>query len=262
MMSTEETGKLLSGRPAYVPTTPWSGLAAVGMSVLAVVAATIFAIAVVIGVLAVRPDFGAVMMDQTRLTAALKEPMLLTISILAWQIPMVLIALWMARSYGGRGRDVLALRSVPSLSTVLLALAGVALITIPFDIVGHVFFRDTVRSDLNPFVEMSRSSWWPVIALAIAVGAPLSEELMFRGFLQSALARTGLGFVGATLITATSWAVLHWQYSVLGLVQVFLIGLYLSWLLWRSGTLWLPIIVHGVYNAVSFTLIKTGVVGG
>jgi membrane protease YdiL (CAAX protease family) len=44
------------------------------------------------------------------------------------------------------------------------------------------------------------------------------------------------------------WTTFHLGYSVAGLIEVFIGGLYISWLLWRSGSIWLPIIAHGATN--------------
>ena len=46
------------------------------------------------------------------------------------------------------------------------------------------------------------------------------------------------------------WASLHVNYSVYGLVAIFLIGLYLARLRHTSGSLIAPIIGHSVYNAM------------
>ncbi len=86
--------------------------------------------------------------------------------------------------------------------------------------------------------------------LAIGIGAPLSEELLFRGFLFSGLAKSRLGLVGAAVLTALLWTSLHHGYSIFGLIEVLAIGLYFSWLLVRTGSLWVTMFCHAVYNTV------------
>lgn len=44
---------------------------------------------------------------------------------------------------------------------------------------------------------------------SVVLGAPIAEELIFRGQLFSALSRTWLGYSGTTLVTAALWASLH-----------------------------------------------------
>jgi membrane protease YdiL (CAAX protease family) len=76
----------------------------------------------------------------------------------------------------------------------------------------------------------------------------LSEELLFRGFLLSALARTALGFWGAALVATLLWTAMHVGYSLTGIVEVFIIGMFFSWLLWRTGSLRVAIFCHALYN--------------
>jgi CAAX protease family protein len=78
----------------------------------------------------------------------------------------------------------------------------------------------------------------------------LSEELLFRGFLLAALAGSAVGFWPGALIVTGLWTVLHAGYSPAGIVEVFLIGLYFSWLLWRTGSLRVAIFCHAFYNSL------------
>jgi membrane protease YdiL (CAAX protease family) len=99
-------------------------------------------------------------------------------------------------------------------------------------------------------VELARGEDWLLAAAVIGIGAPLSEELLFRGFLLSALAQTRLGFWGAAAISSALWTALHAGYSAVGILEVFVIGLFFSWLLWRTGSLRVPIFCHAVYNSL------------
>ena len=54
----------------------------------------------------------------------------------------------------------------------------------------------------------------------IGIGAPLSEELLFRGFLFSALAKSRLGSRRGRPDLAL-WTLLHVGYSIFGLIEVF-----------------------------------------
>lgn len=106
---------------------------------------------------------------------------------------------------------------------------------------------DVVTGDLAPFKEMLHGSTIPTLLL-LGVGAPLSEEFLFRGFLFSGLAKSRLGLLGTAILTTLLWSALHAGYSVFGLIEVSATGLYLSWLLVRTGSLWVTIFCHAVYN--------------
>jgi len=87
------------------------------------------------------------------------------------------------------------------------------------------------------------------IAIAILIG-PLLEELLFRGFLQSALAQS-LGERGALVATSAVFAALH---GVAGLPILFSLSLFLGWLQLRTRCLWIPWSAHALNNAVTLGL--------
>ena len=70
-----------------------------------------------------------------------------------------------------------------------------------------------------------------------------------RGFLQSALTRSKLGFAGGAIIATIIWAALHAGYTVVGLIEVALIGGIFSYALWRTGSLRVTLACHALYNS-------------
>jgi uncharacterized protein len=90
---------------------------------------------------------------------------------------------------------------------------------------------------------------WVLALLVVGMGGPISEELLFRGFLLSALA-TKFGFWGAAIISTTFWAALHGGYSATGFLSVFAMGLLFCWQLHRGGSLRVPILCHALYNVI------------
>ena len=91
---------------------------------------------------------------------------------------------------------------------------------------------------------------WP----SVTIGAPLSEELIFRGQLFAALAQSRMGTIGAAIVTSAGWALLHATEPWFTVVVIFVMGLTLSFLLVRFGSLWITIICHALWNAV-FSLV-------
>ncbi|MGE0698230.1 MAG: lysostaphin resistance A-like protein [Hyphomicrobiaceae bacterium] len=110
-------------------------------------------------------------------------------------------------------------------------------------------------ADFKQFAALARAPEPMTAFLAIAIGAPLWEEMLFRGFLMGPLAEW-LRFWPAAVLVSGAWTVLHIGYSVAGLAEVFLIGLYFSWLLQRTGSLWVPIACHAAYNGALFMAIR------
>jgi uncharacterized protein len=168
-------------------------------------------------------------------------------------------AVWLSGWFGGNRARTLALSdTVPPVRDLVVWFLGLAVVSFAYTVVIFLIRPEVVRADLELFLPLARGSEWPVYALIIVMGAPLSEELLFRGFLQPALAQSRLGFIGASLVTTTAWTALHIQYSVFGLAEIFAVGLVFCWLLWRTGSLWSPIILHALYNGTQFVGMRFG----
>jgi CAAX protease family protein len=167
-----------------------------------------------------------------------------------WQIATIALTLAASAMFGGRIGDVLALgRPVGAPFVYLRAIALMAVLQIGVSTVQYNFFPQDMYADLRPFVRLF-GEHWVLALLVVGVGASLSEELLFRGFLLSALARSRIGFWPAALITTGLWTALHAGYSTVGIAEVFLIGLFFSWLLWRTGSLRVAIFCHALYNSL------------
>ncbi len=114
-----------------------------------------------------------------------------------------------------------------------------------------------VAHDVGPFVDLMKSETWWLVAVAAIIGAPIAEELLFRGVLFSALRASPIGAVGAAVVSSAMWAALHVNYSAYGLLAIFLVGLYLARVRVTTGTLLAPMVCHGVYNASIFMLLMS-----
>jgi membrane protease YdiL (CAAX protease family) len=87
-----------------------------------------------------------------------------------------------------------------------------------------------------------------LLVFAFCVAAPLSEELLARGFLYRGWSESFVRPVGAILLSSAVWTAMHMQYNWYFLAQVFSIGLLLGYLRYRSNSLLLPVILHGINN--------------
>ena len=126
-----------------------------------------------------------------------------------------------------------------------------------------VFLRwipDTVVQDILPYKELlQRERSW-LMPPILCILAPVAEELLFRGFLFPALAKSRLGFAGAAIIVSAAWTSLHVDRTNLALAQLFAAGLLLTWMLVRTGSLRVPILCHVLFNTgVSFAVIVLGI---
>ena len=262
-------------------------------------------------------------------------------AMVAMQAVIVGLVVWLAGWHGGERRAVLSLRPALSSRLFFFGLAGMALLLLPYNLAIYTLWPDDFTKDLRPFSEMARSPGAWLAGLVVTIGAPFSEELLFRGFLLPALALAGartfvgialglllvqillpvfgllwstiaagrlstmplvfgltmlllavaalawgwrhlgsrrpgqtetnspaapaspnssmsvdpLSFLLASLFSTAAWTLMHMGYSITGLAEVFMIGLFFCWLMWRFGNLWLTIALHAFYNGLQFVIL-------
>jgi membrane protease YdiL (CAAX protease family) len=106
---------------------------------------------------------------------------------------------------------------------------------------------------VTPFQTQSYSTaaaagWLVPMALAAIIVAPAGEEIMFRGFLFRGWARTERSTWPAIVVISLLWSGLHIQYDWTGVLQIFVIGLFLGWMRWRSNSTLLTFALHALFN--------------
>ncbi len=177
--------------------------------------------------------------------------------LLAGQIGTIVLTVLAA--YMFRSNPTRQLRLVEpdgGLRSYVLALLVMLPLLITVNAVTWAVAPDAVLRDFMLFKDLVQQPNWLLPALAIAIGAPLSEELLFRGFLLSSVGSSRLGYWPSATLVALSWTMLHASYSAIGMIEVFVIGMYLSWTLKRTGSLLVPLFCHAVYNASLFMVLR------
>jgi len=84
--------------------------------------------------------------------------------------------------------------------------------------------------------------------LTVALIFPAAEEVMFRGYLFDALRKRYSGKV-TVVVTAFAFSLMHFQ--VLYALPLFGGGLILGWVKLKTGSLRLPLLLHGMNNALA-----------
>jgi uncharacterized protein len=174
----------------------------------------------------------------------------LTISLsVVMELPAVILALWIAiRPTRTPFADYLALRGT-SWKTLIIGTAALAALVMGWDLVSRATGREVqpgFMGDVLKSAQADGSVWLLVIAFCVA--APISEELLSRGFLYRGWSESFLRVPGAILLSSLAWTALHLQYDWFFFGEIFTIGLLLGYLRYRSGSLWLTIVLHGLNN--------------
>ncbi|MGI9021217.1 MAG: CPBP family intramembrane glutamic endopeptidase [Solirubrobacterales bacterium] len=97
-----------------------------------------------------------------------------------------------------------------------------------------------------------------IVGMLVIGVAPFTEEVFFRGFMFAGL-RHRLPFIAAAGISAGIWGLFHYTGAgTLGVVlQLAAFGVILSWLYERTGSIWPPVAVHVLNNALAFAILTS-----
>jgi membrane protease YdiL (CAAX protease family) len=101
---------------------------------------------------------------------------------------------------------------------------------------------------LQSYTTAAAEGWLPALLIGAVIVAPAGEEIMFRGFLFRGWVRSDRAAWPAIVVISVLWAALHVQYDWTGILQIFVIGLFLGWMRWRSGSTLLTLLLHGLFN--------------
>lgn len=243
--------EFLVGRNAFQAQTPWGPWSAFFMAVAFFVFQLV--VAVVLGIGLVLSLVGS------KVFAGHIEPqevgLLIDVGIISLALSYVAtigFVIFTANLRHGDNSGVLLLkRPVGFIANTIFGIVVVALFMAALTMVMDAFFQhDAAQSQeqLKAVFQLIRQSAFLWLGVAIVVvGAPVLEELIFRGFLLTSFSQTRLRFWGAATLSSAMWALMH-GYAASLAVGLFVFGLLLSWLVRRSGSIWVPIILHGLWN--------------
>ncbi len=133
--------------------------------------------------------------------------------------------------------------------TLLVALA-VSIAYIAISSLVHSLLESSVDTDV--MVEAyTTTAWSALFWMAVVVFAPVFEEVLFRGFLFEGFRNSRAGVTGAVILTSLLWAGSHLQYQIFDITSIFALGIILGIVRYRTGSLWIPLIMHGFNNLLA-----------
>lgn len=167
-------------------------------------------------------------------------------------MPAVMLAAWVATHYSRTPfLDYLALRWT-SWQNFLIGAVALAVLVGGWDLLSRALGREVTPGFMGEVLKSAQADgalWLLVIAFCVA--APISEEIMARGFLYRGWSESFLKVPGAIFLSSLAWTSLHLQYDWFFFGEVFTIGLLLGYLRYRSNSTWLTIVIHGLNNTAA-----------
>ncbi|MGH9460973.1 MAG: lysostaphin resistance A-like protein, partial [Vicinamibacteria bacterium] len=174
--------------------------------------------------------------------------------LLALLVPTLLTVAYLRADF----RATLRLR-LPTVADVLLAVPlAIALAVLNdqlMNLVDQIY--PMPEDERNAMVQLLRASTayeWAVRLFGIVVAAAVSEEILFRGFIQRSLEEGPLGRGGAILLTSLLFAVIHLIPQ--GMPSYVLAGVVLGITAVATESILIPIVIHAVHNTTSILLLN------
>lgn len=193
-------------------------------------------------------------LDMASIQSVGREPQALALSVIMG-LPATLAAVWLAiRIKKASFVDYLALRW-PSWRQLLLGAAGLIVVVLAWEVVSRSFGREATPGFMTDLLKSGRDNGAALLLLfAFSVAAPMSEEVLARGFLFSGWSASFLRVPGAIILSSLVWTAVHLQYDLYFLAEVFSIGLWFGYMRYRASSLWLTIVLHALNNMTAVVL--------
>ncbi|WGI17075.1 type II CAAX endopeptidase family protein [Methanonatronarchaeum sp. AMET-Sl] len=157
-------------------------------------------------------------------------------------IPFVLIPiLWVKFINQGNYKKYLGLHKEKLTKNILLGIVFAAISLIIAFLLSEILINFLGIEEQNVLLE-EIVGFGPIMALIISLSAGISEEIFFRGYLQ-----TRIGLIPA----AALFALVHASYGVIiQIIGPFIMGLLIGYLYLKTNSVIGPIVAHTLYNLV------------
>jgi membrane protease YdiL (CAAX protease family) len=234
--------------PALEPVKPWGFWATTGLGML--IGLGYMAAQTGAAILFILCEGGLKTLRRLDLEAFMSNGKLIALTVLV-STPVV-IALCVGAAYLRKGisfKEYFALRWPPRRVALRWIVAFVVYL-VAVD-VALMFLKSDATEKFMANVLHTAGWAKPLLWVAVAIGAPLSEEFFFRGFLFVGWRNSWLGAPGAVIVTALLFASIHLQYDVQGVLFVLLAGLFFGVARWKTDSLWLCVTLHSVMNIIA-----------
>lgn len=138
--------------------------------------------------------------------------------------------------------------NTPTILQLITWLGVMVLVIIAMEATNNLLERETPEFMTQVYENTDN---FTLLWIAVIIGAPIFEEFLFRGFIFEGLVNSRVGLIGAILISASTWAIIHIQYGWFEITSIFLIGIILAIAKYKTKSLYIPIAMHMLMNLVA-----------
>ena len=176
---------------------------------------------------------------------------------LGWQFSIVIMVLMFARRRGNFF-TVLRLNRAPNIRVIFLGLGLSYLVLISY-LLAIILLEMLLDLDLaslkrgnavpTPGPEGRPFISWALLAVTTICGAPVAEELLYRGVIFQGLTAKWPTWI-AHCLSAGLFSITHLDIGVI--IPIFGIGIIFSMIFSRQKSLWASIGIHALFNMIGF----------
>jgi membrane protease YdiL (CAAX protease family) len=173
---------------------------------------------------------------------------LLLVAELFLPVPILYWAGHMRTNFG----ELLRIKAISPLSLITAGIVSIGLIIIIDEIDRLIQIVLPLPENLTQIGEIMQINDWRsalVVVGVVVVAAPLVEELMFRGFFQRILEYRQNDITKSVLLSALVFALIH--FNPWWIIQIYILGLFMGYMAWRTNSIWPSFILHAVNNGWS-----------
>ena len=189
--------------------------------------------------------------------------MMVTANSVGQFIGFALLAVAVARLHTPAWRDFLRARQAPLVGLVAAGLGWAALypavmwaqqLNAGIELPETLRTLEQMQDDMIEGLLLGNTLSTPVLLLAFAVTPAICEELFFRGYLQRQVERRW-GTLASLLVVGIVFGAYHLRFSTL--LPLSLLGVYLGFVVWATGSVWTGAFVHLLNNGLAVMLTST-----
>lgn len=245
--TSEEPVVVISTPDIQEPAKPWGVWPTLGLS--AAIGIITFIVQLFLGLI-IGIIFAVAELDFNNL--AENGNFLLGCTLLAYPVILGLTLLVIKIRKGNTPVDYLAIRNL-KLKPLLCWLGWTACMILVTGVIGSQLDKPPPEI----MITMIASSHMILMIVVLIFGAPIVEEIFFRGFMFKGIAASSLGGVGAVIITTLCWVGIHgFQYDLFTLLQLSVFGVLLGIARLKTNSVIIPVILHMANNAFAVGALK------
>ena len=143
--------------------------------------------------------------------------------------------------------------SVKSLLSIILLSVGIIILIDEVDRLVYILFgQPEYLAELAEQLKITSLYSGIAIVVTTVLIAPIIEEMLFRGYFQKVLEDVWQDVTKAILVTGIFFAFVH--LNPYWIVQIYLLGVVLGYLAWRTNSIIPSLILHGLNNGFAVAL--------